>query len=62
MAINFHDQRNRQTYATRIADETWKAFIRSTIDVTNKQVADIGCGGGIYTKALLELALPTSQL
>ncbi|MFD3262214.1 class I SAM-dependent methyltransferase [Paenibacillus lentus] len=55
MPINFHDEQNRQTYATRNADESWKALIENTVDVTNKRIADIGCGGGIYTKALIEM-------
>jgi len=55
MPINFHDENNRQTYATRNADAAWKALMLDTITVSNKQIADIGCGGGIYTKALIEM-------
>jgi len=55
LPINFHDEHNRHTYAMRSADDTWKSLILNTIDVSNKQIADIGCGGGIYTKALLEM-------
>lgn len=55
MPINFHDEQNRQTYATRNADESWISLIKDTVDVSNKQIADIGCGGGIYTKALIKL-------
>jgi len=55
MPINFHDEQNRQTYATRNADESWISLIKDTVDVSNKRVADIGCGGGIYTKALIEM-------
>jgi len=55
MPINFHDENNRQTYTTRNADAAWKSLILNTIDVSNKQIADIGCGGGIYTKALIEM-------
>ncbi|GIP33337.1 hypothetical protein [Paenibacillus sp. J2TS4] len=54
MPINFHDEQNRQTYAARIADESWVSLIREFVEVSNKRVADIGCGGGIYTKALVE--------
>lgn len=52
MPINFHDENNRLTYTTRSADVTWINLIKKNVDVSNKQVADIGSGGGIYTKAL----------
>ncbi|GIP22930.1 class I SAM-dependent methyltransferase [Paenibacillus sp. J22TS3] len=55
MPINFHDEQNRQTYAARNADESWISLINSTVDVSNKRIADIGCGGGIYTKALIKM-------
>jgi ubiquinone/menaquinone biosynthesis C-methylase UbiE len=55
MPINFHDEQNRQTYATRNADESWISLIKDTVEVSNKRIADIGCGGGIYTKALIKL-------
>ncbi|MFD3257553.1 class I SAM-dependent methyltransferase [Paenibacillus lentus] len=55
MPINFHNEQNRLTYAARNADESWKSLIKDTVDVTNKRIADIGCGGGIYTKTLIEM-------
>ncbi len=55
MPINFHDEQNRHTYATRNADESWKSLIKQTVDVSDKRIADIGCGGGIYIKALIEM-------
>lgn len=55
MPINFHDEQNRQTYATRNANESWKSLINDMVNVSNKRIADIGCGGGIYTKALIEM-------
>lgn len=55
MPIDFHDARNRQTYATRDADESWITFIRDHIEVSNKRIADAGCGGGIYTRALARM-------
>jgi ubiquinone/menaquinone biosynthesis C-methylase UbiE len=55
MPINFHDERNRMTYTTRTADESWLALINENTDVSGKEVVDIGCGGGIYTKALASL-------
>ncbi|MDU0201135.1 MULTISPECIES: class I SAM-dependent methyltransferase [Paenibacillus] len=55
MPINFHDDKNKATYTTRIADDTWVKFIEKRMEIRNKVVADIGCGGGIYTKAFSEM-------
>ncbi|MCK9906536.1 class I SAM-dependent methyltransferase, partial [Frankia sp. Cpl3] len=43
------------TYASRQADRSWQHFIRTLVPAEGKQVIDIGCGGGIYSKAWLEL-------
>ncbi|MGH1288212.1 class I SAM-dependent methyltransferase [Bacillus toyonensis] len=58
MSINFHDANNKYTYATRNADVSWVEMIKNITDIQNKQIIDIGCGGGIYTK---ELALMGAQ-
>lgn len=55
MAIDFHSRANRGTYATRQADTGWKEAIRRIVDPSGKRVADIGCGGGIYSQAWHEL-------
>lgn len=55
MPIDFHAERNRYTYTTRQADASWRAAINGIVDVRGKRVADIGCGGGIYCKALVEM-------
>ncbi|MDM5238315.1 class I SAM-dependent methyltransferase [Bacillus cereus] len=52
MSINFHDANNKYTYATRNAHISWNKMINNIVDIQNKQVIDIGCGGGIYTKEL----------
>src|SRR5690242_11922170 len=52
MSINFHDAHNKYTYATRKADSSWCEMIQNIIDVSGKNIIDIGCGGGIYTKEL----------
>lgn len=53
--MNFHDEQNRQSYATRNSDQSWISLIRDTVDISNKVIADIGCGGGIYTKSLINM-------
>ena len=51
MAIDFHAKTNRGTYAGRSADVGWANAMRCLVDPTGKRVADIGCGGGIYSRA-----------
>jgi ubiquinone/menaquinone biosynthesis C-methylase UbiE len=51
MAIDFHAKANRGTYTGRRADAGWVEAIRRIADPTGKRVADIGCGGGIYSLA-----------
>jgi ubiquinone/menaquinone biosynthesis C-methylase UbiE len=53
--IKFHSPHNRNSYTTREADVSWSTAIRELIDVRGKNVLDIGCGGGIYSRALAEM-------
>lgn len=55
MPVNFHDEKNRFAYTTRKADFSWVNAIRDSVDVKDKQVLDIGCGGGIYCMAFVEM-------
>lgn len=55
MSIDFHSSENRYTYAARNADSGWSTAINSVLDPADKRVADIGCGGGIYSVAWAEL-------
>lgn len=52
MSINFHDANNKYTYSQRNAHISWGEMIKSITNIQNKQIIDIGCGGGIYTKEL----------
>lgn len=51
MPIDFHDEKNKATYSTRNAAQEWIDFISQQINADNKVIADIGCGGGIYSRA-----------
>ncbi|KIL40048.1 methyltransferase type 11 [Gordoniibacillus kamchatkensis] len=51
----FHDYKSRLTYAAREADATWLEWARRHVPLQGAKVVDIGCGGGIYTKAMLAL-------
>lgn len=55
MTIDFHSVDNRGTYATRTADATWAETMLGIVDPTGRTVADIGCGGGIYSRAWSEI-------
>src|SRR5260370_38939257 len=55
MPIDFRAENKRFSYTTRQADPSWVTAIKSIVDVRGKRVLDIGCGGGIYSKALAEM-------
>ncbi|ASK60992.1 SAM-dependent methyltransferase [Virgibacillus phasianinus] len=58
MTINFHDQGNKHSYTNRRADGSWLALMRNTVNTAHiNHAADIGCGGGIYSKALADLRI-----
>jgi ubiquinone/menaquinone biosynthesis C-methylase UbiE len=51
----FFEKISKDAYTKRNADDSWKNLIKQHVDVRNKSIADIGCGGGIYSIALSEL-------
>lgn len=55
MTIDFHSKDNRSSYASRNADVSWLQKVNKICDVKGKSVLDIGCGGGIYTKAIADM-------
>ncbi len=55
MSINFHDEENRFGYAKRQVDSGWIKKILEIVNPREKHVIDIGCGGGIYTRAWAQL-------
>ncbi|MFG6117611.1 class I SAM-dependent methyltransferase [Halobacillus sp. MO56] len=58
MGIDFHSNKNRFTYTTRTADSSWKKTITQLVPVENvSKAVDIGCGGGIYSKALADMGV-----
>ncbi|MEI4830412.1 class I SAM-dependent methyltransferase [Bacillus sp. FJAT-53711] len=52
MPIDFHSPNNKYTYTNRQATDSWTFMIQNIVNVKEKRVIDIGCGGGIYTKQL----------
>ncbi|WP_127533801.1 class I SAM-dependent methyltransferase [Paenibacillus kobensis] len=55
MPIDFHNENVRFTYAGRAVDCSWLGEFQEWVDVRDRRIADIGCGGGIYSKAMIEL-------
>lgn len=58
MGIDFHSEKARNAYTTRKADNSWIDVITNLVaieDISN--ALDIGCGGGIYSKALADLGI-----
>ncbi|MGG3468776.1 methyltransferase domain-containing protein [Neobacillus pocheonensis] len=58
MGIDFHSQENRVTYTTRTANHSWINAIKDLVPIENiSKAVDIGCGGGIYSKALSDMGV-----
>ncbi|HBZ83280.1 MULTISPECIES: class I SAM-dependent methyltransferase [Brevibacillus] len=55
MKMDFHAQENKESYTGRAADDTWASTMLSIVDPSQKRVVDLGCGGGIYSKAWAKL-------
>lgn len=55
MKINFEDNTISKGYHERLVNKIWYDTIKNEVDFTNKLVADIGCGGGIYSKVIAQL-------
>ncbi len=61
MPIDFHSPQNRDAYSGRAVDPEWFAAMRRRIEPTALNVVDIGCGGGTYSAAWLELGANSVQ-
>ncbi|PAD35516.1 class I SAM-dependent methyltransferase [Terribacillus saccharophilus] len=58
--MDFHHTKNKWSYTQRNANATWIRTYTSLIENHPiEQALDIGCGGGIYTKALAEMGIPS---
>lgn len=55
LPLNFHDQENHYTYSKRQVDPSWINKILEIVNPKGKYIIDIGCGGGIYTRAWAQL-------
>lgn len=58
MGIDFHSKENKNSYTTRHADNYWNELIKKLVPIDAiSDALDIGCGGGIYCKALSDLGV-----
>lgn len=55
MPMDFQSEDNKYSYSSRDASMEWVEFLKSYVPSSGFQAADIGCGGGIYSMALIEL-------
>jgi ubiquinone/menaquinone biosynthesis C-methylase UbiE len=55
MSIDFHDPKNHKSYTSREVDPNWMKLISQEAPLKGLRAVDIGCGGGIYSRALIEL-------
>ncbi|WP_339212314.1 class I SAM-dependent methyltransferase [Solibacillus sp. FSL W8-0372] len=58
MGIDFHNEKNKYSYSTRKADSSWIHAMEELVNFNNiPKALDIGCGGGIYSKALSDMGV-----
>ncbi|GAB3799332.1 class I SAM-dependent methyltransferase [Virgibacillus kimchii] len=58
MSIDFHNRKNQAAYTTRTADKSWIEKIKKLVPLENIfNAVDVGCGGGIYSKALSDMGV-----
>lgn len=55
MAIDFSAPSNARAYSGREAHDSWVEAMSRLVDPARRDVVDIGCGGGIYTRQWLNL-------
>lgn len=53
--IDFTAAHNARTYSGRRAHPSWSAHVTGLVDPRGAVVVDLGCGGGIYSRAWREL-------
>lgn len=55
MPVDFNSPEQRHAYTGREAQPAWFKMMQEIVDAQGKQVADIGCGGAIYSRAWAKL-------
>ena len=57
--MNFDSLEAQRIYSDRSVDENWRVWCRQYLAPANKDVVDIGCGGGIYSRGFISLGART---
>ena len=57
--MNFDSFEAQRIYSDRSVDENWRVWCRQYLAPANKDVVDIGCGGGIYSRGFISLGART---
>ena len=57
--MNFDSPESQRTYSDRTVNESWGVWCRQYLSPANKDVVDIGCGGGIYSRGFVSLGART---
>ncbi|WP_340082392.1 class I SAM-dependent methyltransferase [Terribacillus sp. FSL K6-0262] len=58
--MDFKAPQNKYSYTSREAAPVWMDLVRNILEIQQiNQALDIGCGGGIYTKALAAMGIPS---
>ncbi len=55
MSVDFHSPDLQRTYSDRIVSEDWRIWCQEHLSPNGKDVVDIGCGGGIYSRGFAAL-------
>ena len=55
MPVDVHDPANRDTHGGREADDSWRDAVRGVRDPSGLDVADVGCGAGVHSRAWADL-------
>ncbi len=57
--MDFNTNTTKGIYSDRAVSDWWKKWAQNTIHPKSKIIADIGCGGGIYSKGFFQLGAST---
>jgi ubiquinone/menaquinone biosynthesis C-methylase UbiE len=53
--MDFDAPKTGRSYSDRIANESWSHWCEQHLNPVGRDIVDIGCGGGIYSRAFVDL-------
>ena len=57
--MKFNSPESRRTYSDRHVNSSWLDWCCDTLSPENRDVVDLGCGGGIYSRGFISLGART---